>query len=56
MDVTRCPACRGKMKIVAARTDPGSIQAYLKGVDLPSRVPPIAPPRPDPQHEFDDAA
>jgi hypothetical protein len=52
-DVTECPTCGGRMKIVAAVTDPGSIGRYLKGVGLPSRAPPIAPARPPPQHEFD---
>jgi len=36
--------------------DPRSIQCYLEGVGLPARAPPIAPARPDPQHEFDFAA
>jgi len=52
-DVTECPTCGGRMKIVAAVTDPRSIGRYLKGVGLPSRAPPIAPARPPPQHEFD---
>ena len=46
IDVTQCPACGGRMKIVAALTEPRSIQAYLEGVGLPSRGPPIAPARP----------
>ena len=41
------------MKIVAALTDPGSIQTYLQGVGLPSRAPPIAPARRTPQLEFE---
>ena len=41
------------MKIVAALTEPRSIQAYLEGVGFPSRAPPITPARPDPLHEFD---
>ena len=56
IDVTQCPACGGRMKIVAALTEPRSIQRYLEGVGLPSRAPPIAPARPHPQHEFDYAA
>ena len=56
IDVTQCPICGGHMKIVAALTEPRSIQRYLAGVGLPSRAPPIAPPRPQPQHEFDFAA
>ena len=53
IDVTQCPACGGRMRIVAALTEPRSIQRYLEGVGLPSRAPPIAPARPHPQHEFD---
>ena len=56
IDVTECPACGGRMKIIAALTEPRSIQRYLEGVGLPSRAPPIAPACPDPQHEFDYAA
>ncbi len=52
-DVTECPACGGRMKIVAAVTDARSIRIYLEGVGLPSRAPPIAPARPPPQQEFD---
>ena len=56
VDVTQCPACGGHMKIIAALTDSRSIQAYLEGVGLPSRAPPIAPAPPHPQHELDYAA
>ena len=56
IDVSVCPVCGGHMKIVAALTDPRSIQCYLEGVGLPSRAPPIAPARPDPQDELDFAA
>lgn len=56
LDVTRCPECGGPMKIIAALTDPASIRAYLDGVGLPSRAPPVADPRPDPQHELNFAA
>ncbi len=52
-DVTQCPACGGKMKIIAALTQPLAIRTYLDGVGLASRGPPIAPPRPLPQTEFD---
>ena len=47
------PACGGRMKVVAAVTDPCSIRRYLEGVGLPARAPPLAPARPPPQHEFD---
>ena len=48
LDVTVCPVCGGNMKIAAALTDPQSVRAYVAGVDLPSRVPTIAPARPHP--------
>ena len=53
VDVTECPACGGKMKIIAALTDPLAIRTYLDGVGLASRPPPIAPARPRPQAEFE---
>ena len=52
-ELTVCDRCGGKVKIVAAVTDPRSIRTYLEGVGLPARAPPIAPARPHPQHEFD---
>ena len=45
VDVTECPACGGKMKIIATLTEPQAIRAYLAGVGLASRPPPIAPSR-----------
>jgi hypothetical protein len=50
-DVTVCDRCGGKVKIVAALTDPGSIRR--EGVGLPARAPPIAAARPHPQQQFD---
>ena len=55
-DVTQCPACGGKMKIIAALTQPLAIRTYLDGVGLASRAAPIAPPRPLPQTQFDYAS
>lgn len=55
-DVTVCPSCSGHMKIVAALTEPRSVIAYLDGVGLPSRAPPIARAHLDRQLEFDEAA
>ena len=46
IDVTQCLACGGRMRILAALTEPGSIRTYLKGVGMPARPPPIAPARP----------
>ena len=48
IDVTECPACGGRMKVVAAVTDPCSIRRYLEGVDLPARAPPRAKAAPRP--------
>ncbi len=53
VDVTQCPACGGTMKIIAALTEPLAIRTTLDGVSLASRAPPIAPPRPLPQTQFD---
>ena len=44
-----CPSCSGRMKILTALIKPGSVRAYLDGVGLPSRAPPIAPSRLDRQ-------
>ena len=56
LDVTLCPACGGRLKIVAALTEFASIRHYLEGVGLPARPPPMAPARPHPQAELDYAA
>jgi hypothetical protein len=53
IDVTNCPDCGARMKIIAALTDPSSIRRCLQGMRLPARAPPIAPARPDPQPQFD---
>ena len=39
VDVPECPACGGKMKIIAALTEPVAIRTYLDGVGLASRPP-----------------
>ena len=48
--------CSGRMRILTTLIKPGSVRAYLDGVGLPSRAPPIAPSRLDRQLEFDEAA
>ena len=48
-----CPACGGKMKIIAFITDPASIHRYLEGIGLPTAAPPIPPARPPPQMKFE---
>ena len=48
-----CSLCGGKMKVVAAVTDPASVRRYLQGVGLPAATPTLAPARAPPQTEFD---
>ena len=42
----KCAACGGRLRIIAARTDPASIRTCLEGVGLPAMPPPRAPPEP----------
>ena len=53
VDVEKCPRCAGKMKIVAALTDPASIRQYLKGTGQCADVPALSPARAPPQTEMD---
>ncbi len=53
LNVETCPDCGGRMKIVAAITDHGSIKRYLDGVGLPWQIPEIKPARPPPRQAFD---
>ena len=32
LDVTVCPACGGRLRLIAALTDPASVRRYLQGV------------------------
>ena len=52
-EVDLCPACGGKMNIIAFITDPASVQRYLEGEGLPTKAPPIAPARAPPQIELE---
>ena len=45
-DLSACATCGGRLRIVAALTDPASIRTYLEGVGLPGVPPPRAPPPP----------
>jgi hypothetical protein len=47
-----CPACGGEMKIISFLTDPPTVQAILRHLDLPHRLPPLAPARAPPQVEL----
>ena len=42
VDVLECPACDGRMRIIAALHAGEAIQAILECLGLPSRAPPIA--------------
>jgi hypothetical protein len=53
IDVETCPKCGGKMKIVAALTDPASIRQYLEGTGNEANIPELAPARAPPQVEMD---
>jgi hypothetical protein len=53
LELERCSICGGKMKVVAAVTDPASIKRYLEGTGQSAEIPEIAPARAPPQEEFD---
>ena len=53
IDVTTCDRCGGRMRVIAALTEPASIRRLLQGVGLPAQPPPIAPPRVPPQTELE---
>jgi len=48
-----CSHCGGKMKIVAAVTDPASVRHYLKGTGQSAEIPILAPARAPPQEQWD---
>jgi len=52
-DVTVCPACGGRLRLVAALTDPDSMNTYLTGVGIATQPPAVAPARPPPQRALD---
>jgi hypothetical protein len=49
VDVLECPDCGGPMRILAAIHPPDATRAILECLGLPSRAPPTAPARPDPE-------
>lgn len=53
LNLETCPHCAGRMRIIAAVTDPASIKKYLDGVGLPSEIPEIKSARPPPQLELE---
>jgi Putative transposase len=53
IQIETCPNCGGRMRIVAALTEPSSIRRYLEGVGLSADIPNPTPARAPPQQEFD---
>ena len=49
LDVTVCPDCGGRLRLIAALTDPVSVRGYLHGVGLPTEPPSLLPARAPPQ-------
>ncbi len=43
VDALRCPACGGRMRLLAAITDPSVARQILECLALPPRAPPLAP-------------
>ncbi len=43
VDALRCPACGGRMRLIAAITDPSVARRILERLSLSSRAPPLAP-------------
>jgi hypothetical protein len=52
VDVLKCPACGGPMRILAAIHAPDVVRAILESMGLPSRAPPNHPARPEPEDDF----
>ncbi len=46
--VTVCPACGGRLHLIAALTDPVSVRRYMHGVGLPTEPPSLSPLEPHP--------
>jgi hypothetical protein len=55
IEIDKCPRCGGKMRIVAALTDPGpaSVRRYLEGTGQSAEIPEIAAARAPPQLDLD---
>jgi hypothetical protein len=52
VDVLECPKCKGRMKILAAVTEPASVRRVLESLGLPSEPPRLRPARSPPQTEL----
>jgi Putative transposase len=51
-DALTCPKCQGRMKILAAITEPEAIRKILDHLGIPSEAPPHTAARPPPQAEL----
>ena len=54
VDVLECPKCKGRMKILAAVTEPASVRRILESLGLPVEAPRLRAARPPPQTELGD--
>ncbi len=52
VDVLECPACRGRMRILAAIHDPDAVREILESLGLPSRPPPNLPVQQAPDYDL----
>jgi hypothetical protein len=52
IDVLACPACGGRMRVLAAIEDPHVTRAILRCLGLPARAPPLTAARPTDQHDL----
>ena len=52
-DVLSCPACSGRMRVIALITDTGSAATILRHLGLPTEVPKVAPARAPPELELE---
>ena len=53
IDISTCPLCGDKLKVIAAITDSNTIEKILSHLGLPTTPPTIAPARGPPQSDFD---
>jgi len=44
LDVLACPACGGRLRLIATILDPQKIRAILLSLGLPTEIPERAPP------------
>ena len=52
IDVLECPACGGRMRVIAAIEDPQVVRAILRCLGLPARAPPLAAAHPIEQQDL----